>query len=459
MSEPVFVREDETSVFLRELDRPYPLIDRAEGVWLYDQAGTAYLDAVGGGAMVTSRRPRRPGARRGGARAGRAGLLPLQPAVHDPAPGGAGARAARARTGGLHPRPLRDGRRRGERDRGAPGPQLPRRARRARPLADRLPGPGLPRPDRRHALAHRAAGPAPPLRAVPRPAPAHPALDLALRPQRRGGARGARPGARGGRPGDRLRVLLRARQRGRAARLLPAGAFLGRARRTSRRAWLPRLPRRGGHRHGANGDVVRRRAAPVRAGRDHDRQGARRRLRADRGGALPRRGLPGDRRRVTRVRARAHLGRRAASLRRRPRRHPLPAGPRARRAGARRRPAAPRGATGRPGRLRARRRGTRPRLPPGHRLRRPARRAVVPAARARRRAADRRRGPRPRPRRLLDPADRDGYAGDQTLVAPAFTSTDEELSLVVERMAETVRAVEREALAELASDTAVGRAR
>ncbi len=54
MSEPVFVREAETSVFLRELDRPYPLIDRAEGVWLYDQAGTAYLDAVGGGAMVTS---------------------------------------------------------------------------------------------------------------------------------------------------------------------------------------------------------------------------------------------------------------------------------------------------------------------------------------------------------------------------------------------------------------------
>ena len=54
MSEPVFVREPETSVFLRELDRPYPLIQRAEGVWLYDPAGNAYLDAVGGGAMVTS---------------------------------------------------------------------------------------------------------------------------------------------------------------------------------------------------------------------------------------------------------------------------------------------------------------------------------------------------------------------------------------------------------------------
>jgi adenosylmethionine-8-amino-7-oxononanoate aminotransferase len=54
MTEPVFVREPETSVFVRELDRPYPLIERAEGVWLYDPAGTAYLDAVGGGAMVTS---------------------------------------------------------------------------------------------------------------------------------------------------------------------------------------------------------------------------------------------------------------------------------------------------------------------------------------------------------------------------------------------------------------------
>jgi adenosylmethionine-8-amino-7-oxononanoate aminotransferase len=54
MTEPVFVREPETSVFLRELDRPYPLIERAEGVWLYDPAGNAYLDAVGGGAMVTS---------------------------------------------------------------------------------------------------------------------------------------------------------------------------------------------------------------------------------------------------------------------------------------------------------------------------------------------------------------------------------------------------------------------
>jgi adenosylmethionine-8-amino-7-oxononanoate aminotransferase len=54
MPDPVFVRAAETRVFVRELDRQYPLIVRGEGVWLYDAGGTAYLDAVSGGAMVTS---------------------------------------------------------------------------------------------------------------------------------------------------------------------------------------------------------------------------------------------------------------------------------------------------------------------------------------------------------------------------------------------------------------------
>jgi adenosylmethionine-8-amino-7-oxononanoate aminotransferase len=54
MSDPVFVDAAETRVFVRELDRRYPLIVRGEGVWLYDAGGTAYLDAVSGGAMVTS---------------------------------------------------------------------------------------------------------------------------------------------------------------------------------------------------------------------------------------------------------------------------------------------------------------------------------------------------------------------------------------------------------------------
>jgi adenosylmethionine-8-amino-7-oxononanoate aminotransferase len=41
-------------VFVRELDRSYPLISRGKGVWLYDEGGNAYLDGVSGGAMVTS---------------------------------------------------------------------------------------------------------------------------------------------------------------------------------------------------------------------------------------------------------------------------------------------------------------------------------------------------------------------------------------------------------------------
>lgn len=54
VSSDAVVLAGETSVFPRELDRAYPLIERAEGVWLYDAAGRAILDAVGGGAMVTS---------------------------------------------------------------------------------------------------------------------------------------------------------------------------------------------------------------------------------------------------------------------------------------------------------------------------------------------------------------------------------------------------------------------
>lgn len=49
-----FVTADETAVFVRELDRPYPLIVRGEGSRLFDASGHEYLDAVSGGAMVTS---------------------------------------------------------------------------------------------------------------------------------------------------------------------------------------------------------------------------------------------------------------------------------------------------------------------------------------------------------------------------------------------------------------------
>jgi adenosylmethionine-8-amino-7-oxononanoate aminotransferase len=54
VSNPAFVRADDTRVFVRELDRAYPLIERGEGSWLFDTNGVSYLDATSGGAMVTS---------------------------------------------------------------------------------------------------------------------------------------------------------------------------------------------------------------------------------------------------------------------------------------------------------------------------------------------------------------------------------------------------------------------
>jgi adenosylmethionine-8-amino-7-oxononanoate aminotransferase len=52
--DPVLVHADGSAVFHRELDRGYPLIERGEGMWLVDVDGNRYLDAVGGGAMVAS---------------------------------------------------------------------------------------------------------------------------------------------------------------------------------------------------------------------------------------------------------------------------------------------------------------------------------------------------------------------------------------------------------------------
>jgi hypothetical protein len=52
---------------------------------------------------------------------------------------------------------------------------------------------------------------------------------------------------------------------------------------------------------------------------------------------------------------------------------------------------------------------------------------------------------------------RDGYAGDQTLFAPAFTATDEDLAEMVSRFADAVRHVADGIDAELAG-TAVSSA-
>src|SRR5207249_6705239 len=115
-----------------------------------------------------------------------------------------------------------------KRDGAAAGSRLPRRARPARALEGHLSRPGLSRlhdgnagPERPQALA---AGP---VLSVPVAAPPHPALDLAPRPHRRAGPPGTRPAAGGGGSRAGGRLLLRARERGRAARLLPTRQVLG----------------------------------------------------------------------------------------------------------------------------------------------------------------------------------------------------------------------------------------
>ena len=47
------IRSDDTSVFPRFLDLGYPNIERGEGVWLFTTDGRSVLDACSGGAMVT----------------------------------------------------------------------------------------------------------------------------------------------------------------------------------------------------------------------------------------------------------------------------------------------------------------------------------------------------------------------------------------------------------------------
>ena len=41
------------SLFPRSFQYDYPLAERGEGVYLYDEAGRRYLDACGGAAVVT----------------------------------------------------------------------------------------------------------------------------------------------------------------------------------------------------------------------------------------------------------------------------------------------------------------------------------------------------------------------------------------------------------------------
>src|ERR671936_162744 len=179
------VTAEATSLFPRFLDLEYPEIARGEGLWL-----------------ETSR----------GRRAGRAPRLLLQPPLHERTAGAAGRPPAAARRARDGARPLGERRLRGERDRAPARPPVPRRTRRDGAVARDIACSVVPRLDDGDP---RPLGPAAPPRAVhavPRRAPAHPALDRADGPDRRGRAGGARSAP--GRPRRRgRRVLLRTGER------------------------------------------------------------------------------------------------------------------------------------------------------------------------------------------------------------------------------------------------------
>ncbi|MER3486251.1 MAG: hypothetical protein C4345_10045, partial [Chloroflexota bacterium] len=45
---------EQTKVIHRDLRRAYPLLERGEGVYLYDTTGKRYLDGSGAAAVVTA---------------------------------------------------------------------------------------------------------------------------------------------------------------------------------------------------------------------------------------------------------------------------------------------------------------------------------------------------------------------------------------------------------------------
>ena len=193
MAEPVFIRAGATSVFVRELDRAVPADRQGRGRLARGRGGTRYLDAVSGGAMVTSlgHGPNEAIA----AAAEQAAQIsfiynqqftsPAQEALAEEL-------TALAPAGFDRVHFVTGGARRTRRRCGWPAPTTSSAASRGAD-ADRLARPGLPRADDGDARADRPPGPARPVRRVHRAAAAHPALELALRPVRPGRARRPRP--------------------------------------------------------------------------------------------------------------------------------------------------------------------------------------------------------------------------------------------------------------------------
>ena len=252
-------------VFPRFLDLPYPNVERGDGVWLTTTDGRRILDACSGGAMVACLGHGVPGGRRGGGRAGAGHLVLLQPPFHERAAGAARRPPAGDRGSGDGADPVRVGWLRGQRDGATARAALPRGARRCGPLAGDLARAGLPRFHDGNARPERPSHAAGAVHPVPRAPPAPRAIDVAVRPDRRGRAATTRRTPRRGRAGDDRGVLLRARERSGAARLLAAGSVLARAGRAAHGARLLDLLRRSGHRDGTHRDVARRPSAADRA--------------------------------------------------------------------------------------------------------------------------------------------------------------------------------------------------
>ena len=204
------IRSDETHVFPRFLDLASPSIERGDGVWLTTTDGRRILDACSGGAMVSCLGSGVPEIVEAAAeQAERLSYFYNHHFTSEPqerladrllevvAPGMARVRLV---SGGSEANET--------------ALQLARLYHVERGDTDRWRV--ISQAQSYHgstmgtlALTGRRAlqEPYTPYLAVP---PPHPALDVAHRPERRGGARRARPAPRGGRTGDDRRVLLRA---------------------------------------------------------------------------------------------------------------------------------------------------------------------------------------------------------------------------------------------------------
>ena len=98
------IQSERTHVFPLELGRAMPVIARGDGVWIEDTAGRRYLDAMSGGSMAATLGHGRRDIIQAARAPGREARLRAQRTADEPAPGTAGERADRGRSGRVRPR-------------------------------------------------------------------------------------------------------------------------------------------------------------------------------------------------------------------------------------------------------------------------------------------------------------------------------------------------------------------